>query len=65
MRALAEKVFPDLIAEFVQSNLDFFNLLMESVFDDFFDGRERDVGTQLSQEAYGFRIALDGECDVL
>lgn len=65
MNVLAEKVFPDLIAEFVESNLDFFDLLVKPVVDDFFDGCERNVGTQLSQEAYGFRIALDGECDVL
>ena len=61
---LAEEIFPDLIAEFVESNLDFFYLLVEPVFDDFFDGRERNVGTQLSQEANGFRIALDGERNV-
>ena len=54
-----------MIAEFVQSNLDFFNLLMESVFDDFFDGGERNVRTQLSQEAYGLRIALDGDRNIL
>ena len=45
---LAEEIFPDLVAKFVQANLNFFNLFVKPLIDDFFDGGERNVGTQLS-----------------
>lgn len=38
---------------------------MKSLVDDFLDGGERDVGTQLSQEADGFCLAFDRVGDVL
>ena len=62
---LAEEILPNLIAEFAQANLDFFNLFVKPFVDDFFDGGERNVGTQLAQEADGFRLAFDRVGDVL
>ena len=52
-KLLAKEIFPNLIAEFVQPDLDFFYLLVKPLVDDFFDGGKRNVEELLFQEADG------------